>query len=146
MTDFYAHYQRLERAYHEAPCNSIYRPKLTVSAGGAKIRLQVAPTMHHAAGAVHGSYYFKMLDDAAYFAANSLVQDALVLTASFSLEFLRPVVGGEMKAKGRVRRFGKTLIFAESTLLDEDGNELATGRGTFTRSKVAIPGSPRSPG
>jgi len=139
LKDSEAHYRRLERAYHGAPCNLPLGPRLTVSEGAAEIRLESSSSMHHALGAVHGAFYFKLLDDAAYFAANSLVEDVLVLTASFSLEFLRPVVGGTLQAGGRVRRFGNSLIFAESHLEDGDGNELAVGRGTFVRSKVPVP-------
>jgi acyl-coenzyme A thioesterase PaaI-like protein len=36
---------------------------------------------HHSIHAVHGSVYFKALDDAAFFAVNSLVEDVFVLTA-----------------------------------------------------------------
>ena len=139
MKDPDAHYRRLERAYHGAPCNLALGPRLTVSEGAAELRLVASSSMHHALGAVHGAFYFKLLDDAAYFAANSLVEDVLVLTASFSLEFLRPVASGELQACGRVRRFGNSLIFAESELRDGDGNELALGRGTFARSKLPVP-------
>ena len=139
MKDSDAHYRRLERAYHGAPCNVPLNLRLTVSEGAAEVCLATSSSMHHAAGAVHGAFYFKVLDDAAYFAANSLVEDALVLTASFSLEFLRPVSSGELQASGRVRRLGNNLIFAESELRDADGNELAVGRGTFARSKLPIP-------
>lgn len=139
MTDPESHYRRLEQAYQMAPCNQALQLKLSVTAGAAEVRIAATPSMHHAAGAVHGSFYFKALDDAAYFAANSLVEDALVLTASFSLELLRPVATGEMRASGRVRKAGKNLIFAESVLYDGEGNELATGRGTFARTRMPIP-------
>ena len=36
--------------------------------------------MFHAAGAGHGTIYFKMLDDAAFYAANSMVEEQFVLT------------------------------------------------------------------
>jgi len=133
------HYRRLERAYHGAPCNLPLEPKLTVSEGAAEVRLEASSSMHHALGAVHGAFYFKLLDDAAFFAANSLVGGVWVLTASFSLEFLRPVVGGPLQADGWVRRFGNSLVFAESQLRDGDGSQLAVGRGTFVRSKESLP-------
>ena len=132
------HLRRLERLYHDAPCNASIRPIIRVSEGEAEVRFQSSPSMHHAGGAVHGAYYFKALDDAAFFAAASLVEDFFVLTASFSLELLRPLVEGELRAVGRVRKRGRTLIFAESLLFDDRGNELALGRGTFARSNVPI--------
>jgi uncharacterized protein (TIGR00369 family) len=132
------HFRRLEDAYHAAPCNRALAPKLTVSKGAAEIRLEATPSMHHALGAVHGAFYFKLLDDAAFFAANSLVEDVWVLTASFSLEFLQPVVSGTLVAHGRVRRFGSSLIFSESRVEDAEGNVVGLGRGTFVRSKVPL--------
>jgi uncharacterized protein (TIGR00369 family) len=133
-----AHHRALERTYASANCNERLRPKMVVGEGSAEIRFAVDETTHHAAHAVHGAYYFKALDDACFFAANSLVPDHFVLTASFSLEFLRPVTGGELVATGRVVKPGKNLVFAEATLVNENGTELARGRGTFARSKIPL--------
>jgi acyl-coenzyme A thioesterase PaaI-like protein len=51
-------------------------------------------------GAAHGTIYFKMLDDAAFYAANTLVTDRFLLTTSFNLLFSRPVRGGGSLPKG----------------------------------------------
>ena len=45
-------------------------------------------------GAAHGTSYFKMLDDAAFYAANSLVTDRFLLTTAFNLLFTRPLGAG----------------------------------------------------
>ena len=51
--------------------------------------------------------YRKLLDDATFFAASSLVDDVFVLTASFNIYFLRPISAGTMTARGTiVSRFG----------------------------------------
>ncbi len=39
----------------------------------------------YSAGAAHGTIYFKMLDDAAFYAANSMVSEHFVLTTQFNL-------------------------------------------------------------
>ena len=57
------HYQKLEDMYAAAPINDIYQPKLVVSAGESTIEIELSDKLHHAAGGVHGSVYFKMLDD-----------------------------------------------------------------------------------
>ncbi|MBW2257548.1 MAG: PaaI family thioesterase [Deltaproteobacteria bacterium] len=124
--------------YHQAPCNQAHAPRLAVGDEMATVVMDVAPDMHHAAGAVHGAFYFKLLDDAAYFAANSLVEDVFVLTASMHVEFLRPVVRGRLRAEGRVIKAGRTLSFAESNLFDEEGGLLARGSGTFARSRFPL--------
>jgi uncharacterized protein (TIGR00369 family) len=92
----------------------------------------------HAAGAVHGSVYFRALDDAAFFAANSRVAEVLVLTVSFTVHFTAPVREGELQARGRVLHEAGRLLVAESELLDDAGALLAKGSGTFTRSRIAL--------
>jgi uncharacterized protein (TIGR00369 family) len=132
------HYRKLERLYHAAPINEYYRPRLTVGDGRAELVIPVRPEFFHAAGAVHGSVYFKALDDAAFFAANSLVEDVLVLTASFNLYLLRPISAGELRATGRVVHRSLRVILAESELTDAHDRPIARGSGSFMRSEIRL--------
>lgn len=132
------HFRKLERMYLRAPTNSYYRPDIQVREGEADITVPVRPEFFHAAGAVHGSVYFKALDDAAFFAVNSLVEDVFVLTASFTVYLLRPLTAGRLRATGRVVQAARRLFVAESDLLDADGRRLAKGSGTFMRSTIAL--------
>ncbi len=59
------HHRKLERLYAAAPTNVYYRPIISVGAGVAEIQIDVRADFFHAAAAVHGSVYFKLLDDAA---------------------------------------------------------------------------------
>ena len=104
----------------------------------AEIAIQVDPKFFHSAGALHGSVYFKLLDDAAYFAANSVEHDYFVLTADFRIDLLRPCVGGRITATGSIIRAGRQDILAESNLYDEQGKLLATGRGRFARGRTPL--------
>jgi len=133
-----SHYEKLARMYHGAPINELYGNRLTVSDGAAEITWQVKPEFFHAVSALHGSAYFKLLDDAAFFAANSVVEDCFVLTASFNAHFLRPILGGTVRAEGSLVSEGRALLVAESTLFDEDENPVAFGSGTFARSKIPL--------
>jgi uncharacterized protein (TIGR00369 family) len=137
-TDTEAHYRKLERMYAGAPTNVYFRPQLHVGEGVAEVRLAVRPDFFHAAGAVHGSVYFKALDDATFFAANSLVDDVFVLTTSFNLYLLRPVSAGELLARGRVVHRSTRLLVAEGVLSDERGREVARGSGTFLPSTIRL--------
>ena len=136
------HFRALERMYHQAACNQYYAPRLSVSKGETELEIEVRSDFFHAMQAVHGSVYFKALDDAAYFAANSLVEEVAVLTASFHLHMLRPVTEGVLKAVGRVVRPGRNLIVAEARLLDSQGRELARGSGDFMRSQLLLKETP----
>jgi uncharacterized protein (TIGR00369 family) len=132
------HYRKLERLYAAAPISQWYGIAINVTDGQAEVRLKTRPEFHHAAHAVHGSVYFRALDDAAFFAVNSRVRDVFVLTVSFTVHFARPVTSGELRAAGRVLHGGGRLFLAEADLLDERGELLGHGSGVFTRSGIAL--------
>jgi uncharacterized protein (TIGR00369 family) len=132
------HWAKLENAYHAARCNEYYRPRLRISQGAAEIEVDVEERFFHAANAVHGSVYFKLLDDAAFFAVNSVVEEVFVLTASFQIYLLRPVDSGTLRATGRLLHGSRRLYLAEAELHDADGRPVARGSGTFMRSQIRL--------
>ncbi|WP_435359690.1 PaaI family thioesterase [Haloarchaeobius sp. DFWS5] len=132
------HYRKLERLYASAPVNDFYDPELTIHEGEAELVTPVSESHFHAANAVHGSVYFKVLDDAAFFAANSLVEDVFVLTTEFNIYLERPVSDGEITAVGEVVNDNPRQLIAESVAFDSDGNEIARGSGTFQRSSIDL--------
>ena len=86
------HHRRLERMYLDAPVNARHdNLSMHVTDGSARVGATVTSRLHHAAGTVHGSYLFELLDDAAFFAASSVVEDVFIVTASFNIQFLRRV-------------------------------------------------------
>jgi uncharacterized protein (TIGR00369 family) len=132
------HYRKLERMYHAAPTNEYFRPVIRIAHATADVRLAVRPDFFHAASGVHGSIYFKLLDDATFFAASSLVEDVFVLTASFNIYFLRPISSGEMHARGTIVSRSTRLLIGEGVVTDSDGKEIARGTGTFMPSRVPL--------
>lgn len=132
------HFRRLERMYHGAPCNEHYKPLLSVKKGEAELVIDIQPSFYHAANAVHGSVYFKALDDVSFFAVSSLVNDVFVLTASFNIHLLRPVAAGQMRSHGRVVHSSKRQFIAEAELFDENGKMLARGSGAFMKSNIPL--------
>lgn len=125
------HFRRLERMYLSAPINRFFKPSITVGEGSAEITMTVRTDFHHAAGAVHGAVYFKALDDAAFFAANSLVTDCFVLTVGFNVYLTRPISEGQMRAVGHVVHRSRRLYLAEAVLFDAEGEEIGRGTGSF---------------
>lgn len=132
------HYQKLENMYHASACNEYYHSRLSISDQGAQVTIPVKPAFFHAAGAVHGSVYFKALDDAAYFAVSAVVDDVVVLTTVFNLYLLRPVSTGVLTAEGFVISRSRQLFVAESVLYDERSRKIATGSGQFVKSRVGL--------
>jgi len=129
------HYRRLERMYLGAPVNDFYRPTIEVQQGRAVITVPVRRKLFHAAGAVHGSVYFKVLDDASWFAVNSLITDAFVLTTTFVTYLLRPISSGSLRAVGEVVNEGRTQWIAQAVAYDDEDREVCRGSGTFVKSR-----------
>ena len=134
-----AHYRALETLYRSAPVNRQYESEISIiSRGQARIRFKVDESSFHAAGAAHGTLYFKMMDDAAFYAANSLISDRFLLTTAFNLHFTKPMRGGEAVAEGRWVSGRRRVLVAEARIIESSGEECARGTGTFLRSHIPL--------
>ena len=137
------HWRALEALYASAPVNRLFRSTLSITGEGtSRIAFDVDEGCFHAAGAAHGTIYFKMLDDAAFYAANTLVSDRFLLTTSFNLHFTKPVRQGRLVAEGRWVSGRRRVLVAEAHLVDEEGEEVGRGTGTFMRSHIPLSGLP----
>src|SRR5579859_4427962 len=133
------HFETLIAMYDNAPINKWFKPRLRIPAEGrAEIELLVREEFHHAAHSIHGAVYFKALDDATFFAVQSLVTDCFVVTSAFQLYFLRPVSDGQLISRGQVVSRSKRLYIAEGILQDGRGREVARGSGTFMPSSIQL--------
>jgi uncharacterized protein (TIGR00369 family) len=138
-----AHFRALESLYAAAPINQLFDSVLEIpEAGIARIRFTLDERYFHAAGAAHGTSYFKMLDDAAFYAANSLVTDRFLLTTAFNLLLTKPLKQGPVIAEGRWISGQRRVYVAEARLIDASGEEAARGTGTFMRSRIPLAGLP----
>jgi len=133
-----AHFRQLERMYQHAPINDWHQPRMHITSAACEIRQVISTKHHHAAGGTHGSVYFKLLDDAAYFAASSLENTYFLVTVQFSIQFIRPFGEGELVATGKVTAPGKTILYATSEIRDTRNKLIATGTGSFARSKTPL--------
>jgi uncharacterized protein (TIGR00369 family) len=138
-----AHFEALESLYAAAPINRLFTSRLEVVGSGlARIHFDVDERVYHAAGAAHGTIYFKMLDDAAFYAANTLVSDRFLLTTAFNLLLTRPIKAGPLVAEGRWVSGKRRVLVADSRLIDAEGEEVARGTGTFMRSHIPLASLP----
>ena len=137
------HFRRLEALYRDAPIQKLFPSRLHITEPGRTvIDFTVEPSLFHGAGAAHGSVYFKMMDDAAFFAANSLVSDRFVLTTAFNIFLTRPLREGPAKAEGRWISGHRRVLVAEARIIDSGGQECGRGTGTFHRSHIALSSLP----
>ena len=138
-----AHLAALESLYRAAPINALFRSTIEIPEQGlARISFDVDPDVFHAAGAAHGTLYFKMMDDAAFYACNSMVTDRFLLTTAFNLNFTRPLKAGPVVAEGRWVSGKRRVFVGEARLIDSSGEEAARGTGTFMRSHIPLAGLP----
>jgi uncharacterized protein (TIGR00369 family) len=129
------HFKKLENMYHAAPFQELIKSKLKISEGEAELEMVIDPILHHAANAIHGFVYFKMMDDVAIFAANSMEKEFFLLTSSFNLYFLRPVQSGKIRGVGKVVRRTKSQYIAEAVIYNDENKEIGRGSGAFAVSR-----------
>lgn len=134
------HFTKLQNMYLSGLINKeLYDSvQIEVASEKAEISMQVEPKYFHAGNSLHGSVYFKMLDDAAYFAVNSIVKDSFVYTTSFNIQILRPVKIGKIRAVGELKFKSKNLFIADAILYDEKNREVARGSGNFMKSEIQL--------
>lgn len=132
------HWLRLERMYNSLPLNKMLKCSVKISKEKATILLNIKEDFFHAGNALHGSFYFKILDDSAFFAVNSIVSDVFVLTTQFNIYLTRPVSKGVIRAEGSLVNYNKSQFIAQSIAYDSEGREIARGSGLFVRSKMEL--------
>jgi len=134
------HFEKLQKMYSKANVNTQFyeSTECKIELEKATVSLTISNKYFHGGGAIHGSVYFKLLDDSAYFAANSIVTDVFLLTTSFNVNLIRPVTKGVITAIGKVRFKSENIFTAESTLYNQAGKEVAFGTGNFAKSKIAL--------
>lgn len=131
-----AHCRALEAMYLSAPINQFYRPRIVISK--EQVEIDIDQRFFHAAGAVHGSVYFKLLDDAAGLAANVLEREVFAVTASFTTHMTRPVPGPLMRSVGRVVDQTRSQFLVESIVYDHNQRSVGRGNGVFMRGSVRL--------
>jgi uncharacterized protein (TIGR00369 family) len=134
-----AHLRRLERVYHAANTNRLIPAKLTLGAGCAELEMHVGEPHQQAVGGIHGMLYFKAVDEAGFYAANSLVDDVFLTTASANLNLLGPMTEGTMRARADVVHRTRSSLLVEVVVRDGAGAQIARASCTFVRGKVPLP-------
>ena len=132
-------YDRLTKMYLDAPIQNLYPGiDMTVSHHKAVITLPAGKRFHHAGKSIHGSVYFRLLDDACYFASMSIVKDYFLLTKNFNIDFLKPHSEGLITAKGWLTKEENGLFYCEGELVNDSGKQIAKGKGVFAKSRLPL--------
>ena len=134
------HFRKLERMYLAAPVNQEHYPSSTIriDPGSCEIRLEVDESYFHGGKALHGSVYFKLMDDACYFAVASSITDRFLVTSEFSLQFTRPVFEDTLICKAEFTGKDDNQYFARAILYNREKKVVGKGEGIFVKSRLEI--------
>lgn len=133
------HFHKLRNMYLAAPLHKSYTGiEIEIKEEQSTITLDVTENFHHAGGSMHGSVYFKLLDDAAYFSVQSILTDFFIVTTQFNIQMFRPVVQGQLRAVGHVDQISRQLYVAGSVIYDEKNRKIGMGQGQFMKSNVKL--------
>ena len=133
------HFRKLERMYLCAPIQSLYpNTQINISYNKAVITLPIETRYFHAAQAVHGSVYFRLLDDSAFFAVQSTQKEYFVLTKSFQIKLTRPIDSGLITAQGQFESRESGDLIASCILFNHHKKEIGFGQGVFVKSKIQL--------
>lgn len=98
--------------------------------GHAFGRIRLLDHHRNPSGAVHGGVIFCLADVMGGTACRTV--DALPVTVSSTISYMRPMLGGEMiYAKADIVRRGRTTIFVDVRVLNDDMEETAMLQGTY---------------
>lgn len=112
--------------------------------GGARCHLDVTEVHANRHGVLHGGLASTVLDNAMGATCSLTVDESgrtPFLTISMSTQFLAPAYTGKrVTAAARVTGGGRSLLFVEAQLVDEDGRLIATATGVFKRARLKTGG------
>ena len=101
--------------------------------GGATVALDADERHLNLHGTVHGGTLATLVDTAMGAAVRREdTGDEAPVTIEMKVTYLRPARPGRLRAEAAIRRRGKRIVIAEVDVLDEDGEAVAHGIGTFT--------------
>jgi len=133
------HFDRLIKIYAKAPIHNFYKGiELVVEENKSTVILPITPNFFQGGMSTHGSVYFKLLDDAAYFACQSVIEDFFIVTTNFNISLLRPINKGNITAIGKVDFTSQQLFTATAELFDARGRLCGKGQGQFMKSKLPL--------
>ena len=137
------HYRKLENLFYAAPVQKLYPGiRININHETCLITYPVNSAHFHGGNALHGAVYFKLMDDAAYFAVSSIEHSTFVVTAGFDIKLLKPITTGTISAIGKLEQSKGKIYTATAELLDANGEKLATAKGIFIKTNKALQSLP----
>ncbi|MBX7554746.1 PaaI family thioesterase [Streptomyces sp. NPDC004232] len=110
--------------------------------GGATLEVDIREELLQQYGFLHGGVLGYAADNALAFAAGSVAGSRLI-TAGYSIDYLRPARGATLRADARVIRAGRSRVVCRCDLstVDDDGTRTlcAVAQGSIAVDVPAVP-------
>lgn len=134
-----AYIERIYEIVNACPYFKLLSMKLMeVGVGYASLEIDLADKHLQPYGMVHGGVFASIIDAAAFWSVYFGIQDtaAGLTTVDLKLNYLAPAASGKLFARGRQIKVGRTLGYAEATVVDPSDSVLAHGTSTV----IILPG------
>jgi uncharacterized protein (TIGR00369 family) len=130
-----AQLKRIHKAIKTVPFARLLGLELEdIAAGTATLAVNVTQELTQNQGAVHGGAIAALIDTATAFAIISLLPTSeKVTTVDLAISYLRPAVGGRLKAIASVVRAGRRLFVVSADVFDNDEKLIATALSTYIK-------------
>jgi len=103
-----------------------------IGEGYARLRMPVGERYHQLYAVVHGGIAATLADSCIGVAMLTLVTAAeMAVTVEMKINYLAPLVQGELIGEGRIVHHGRTLSLGEADLRDQDGRLIAKATATY---------------
>jgi len=127
---------RLRAEMERPPYHAVLRPQpvsVDAQAGTVTIRLPYREEFRRAPDApgYHGGVIAALIDLAGH-AAVAVTVGRMVPTIDLRIDYLRAAGGGDLTARGKLLRAGRSIARADVEILDDADNVVAVGRGTYS--------------
>lgn len=103
--------------------------------GYCRAECEVGPELYNIANVLHGSVAHALIDvtmgGAAYSALGMSGNIPKIATIEIKINYLKAVKEGTLITETRVVRAGRKIVFLDSTVVNGDGELVATGSGSF---------------
>ena len=142
------HMEAVKKAANTCPYFTLLSMKIrSLSLGESHLEVEVQEKHLQPYGMVHGGVCASLVDAAAFWAVYPhTAEDIGLTTVEIKLNYLAPVSGGHLIARGKSIRVGKTICLGEASVEDDKGDLVAHGTSTMmVLDSVKIHGQSKFP-
>jgi len=127
--------RRIKKALTTVPFARLLGIELEdIASGTATLAVNVRKELTQNQGVVHGGAIASLIDTATAFAIISLLAPKeKVTTVDLAISYLRPAIGGRLRAVAKVVRAGRRLFVVSAEVFDKQGRLITTALSTYIK-------------